>query len=232
MATTVKPTEAAALSPERQSLSDAIERLRQHDAATSELRENDSIRSAYVWRCMGAVDAAEDELRKATPRPVSRVTQDLRGHRYEPDPEPPEALKEAVWTAKQRLIEAEAQRDGIRAELKDAEEGRKRLHDAIDRAAWAVEAKHAVDIGLAAEVDRLQRAAYDAGQKLMLLYRASMIETKRKGRYADETLPIMQTLHRIAAYEPFAENLGDLNGAQSWADVHDRLLSDPTAEIP
>jgi hypothetical protein len=228
---TAKPAVAVTLSPERQALADAQERLRLHDAELAALRENDAARTEYSFQCLGAVDAAEAELRKATPRPVSRMAKDLRGHRYDPDPEPPEHLVEAVQTARQRQVEAEAQRDALKAELRAAEEDRKRLYDAVDRAAWVVEAKHAADIGLADEVARLQRAAYDAGLKLMLLYNAGLITVKSEGPWP--TLrPVMQTLHRIAAYEPFSEDLDDLEGGRSWTAAHDWLMSDPTAEIP
>jgi hypothetical protein len=227
-----KPAEAAPLSPERQFLADAQGRLRQHDAEVASLKENYEFRGAYLSECWAAVHAAETELREATPRPVPRMRKQLLGHRYEPEPEPPVLLIEALQAARQRQVEADGALVGIRSELEAAEACRRRLSDAVDRAAWVALAKHAADTGLADEVERKQRAAYDAGLRLMLLYKARMIETKRQGPYMSESLPVMQTLHRIAAYEPFAEDLDDLQGGRSWAAAHDRLMSDPRAEIP
>jgi hypothetical protein len=224
---------AEALSPERQALSDAIERLRQYDAAISELRENDNVRTSYLYECNAAVPAAEDALREtmAGLKVDYQTAKWSKDWVWEPEPTEPLHLVEALATARRREVEAGAAREGIRTELRSAELRRKDLAEAVDRAAWIVQAAHAEDIGLADETERLQRAAYDLGLKLMLLHNAGLIATKRKGTYGDEPLPVMKTLGRVRAYETFWD-LDDLEGGRSWTAAHDRLMSDPTAEIP
>jgi hypothetical protein len=222
MATTTKPAAAVSLSPERQALADAQERLRQHDAAIAELRENREIRGAYLSECYDAIRAAEAELQDVAAT-LRREHHDKgpmgRAMSWTPAPEPPVRLAEAVETAKHRQIEAEASYNGIGAELRAAEDGRKRLHEAVDRAAMLVLAKHAADIGLADETERLQRDAYDKGLRLLWLSKAGVIEAKR------------QTLNRVEAYQGFWD-LDDVDGLRTWTAARDRLMSDPTAEIP
>jgi hypothetical protein len=158
---------------------------------------------------MAAVPAAENELREATAtlKPDYQQARWARDWVWEPEPTEPLPLVEALAAAQRREVEASAAREGIRAELRAAEARRKSLVEATDRAAWAVIAKHAADINLAEEVDRLQRAAFDAGLRLALLHKAGVISAKK------------ETLNRVEAYQGFWD-LDDLQGGRSWSVAH------------
>jgi hypothetical protein len=88
-----------------------------------------------------------------------------------------DAVKSLIYRESPHLLsivrvwytEAQAARDAIRRELQQAEVERDRRAEDLRRSALAVIAAHAADIGLPAEVDRLQCAALDAGMRLMWL---------------------------------------------------------------